>query len=198
MDSNYTSISYTILPRTTLLRKPDHMLLTDVSLDDQATVVMTDLKHVVPHSIDAIATLGMANEKMIACGVRLLFVADIKGVVQGLITATDILGDKPVRYISEHGGDRDSILVQDVMTQNEHLEALAFRDVCRASVGDIVETIKLFGRQHLLVTEVNEKSGDANIRGLFSATQISRQLGQEIIINTNANTFAARQQAILQ
>ena len=47
---------------------------------------------------------------------RLLFVLDGDRFVVGVITATDLLGEKPMRFVQERGGTRSDILVADIMT----------------------------------------------------------------------------------
>lgn len=169
---------------------------TDVSLDDAAIEVMTDLNEITPFSIEPTASIEATNEKMIACGVRLLFVTDIDSNLLGIVTAKDIMGEKPVQYIKEHGGKREDIMVQEIMTAKRNLDVLSFNDVKRATVGDIIETLHVLGRQHTLVEEVSEK-GTSVIRGIFSTTQISRQLGVTIDPAMRATTFADVERVVL-
>lgn len=190
MDARYACLPYATLTQPAVLEQPEHLAPGAVSLSDPATVVMTDFRRVPPLTINGNLTIADANTKMIACGVRLLFVTDAGERITGLITASDILGDKPVRHITQHGGDRNAILVRDIMVPHEHLDVLALSDVLHASVGAIVETVRLFGRQHLLVVAPAERAGETAIRGLFSSTQIERQLGQRIDLSTQPHRFA--------
>ena len=68
-------------------------------------------------------------------------------------------------------------------------------DVARYKVGDIVETIKESGRHHVLVSE--DMGVHTGIRGIFSITQVSRQIGQKIEFSNRANTFAELEHALL-
>ena len=169
---------------------------TDVALDDAAVEVMTDLNEITPFNIEPTASIDATNEKMIACGVRLLFVTDIDNNLIGIVTAKDIMGEKPVKYIREHGGKREDIIVQDIMTPKKSLDVLSYNDVKRASVGDIIETLNMLGRQHTLVEEISDK-GATIIRGIFSSAQISRQLGVTIEPAVRANTFADVERVVL-
>jgi len=169
---------------------------TDVSLDDPARLVMTDLHDITPFSIEPTAMIEACNEKMIACGVRLLFVKDGSDKLLGIVTATDVLGEKPVQYLQEHGGRREDIFVRDIMTSMEALEVLLYSDVQKATVGDIIETMKLLGRQHTLVVDKTE-SGTSSVRGIFSTSQISHQVGMHIEPGVRANTFAAVERVVL-
>ena len=169
---------------------------TDVSLDEPAIVVMTDLKEFTAFSIEPTASIDATNEKMIACGVRLLFVTNGDGNLLGIVTATDVLGEKPVQYLKEHGGNREEIMAQDIMTTKDSLDVLNITDVEKAYVGDILETMNLLGRQHTLVVETTD-TGKSTIRGIFSTTQISRQLGMHIEPTMRAHSFADVERVVL-
>jgi len=62
---------------------------------------MTDLRHIPAATIDLDAPLDAANRFMIRRGVRLLLVTDDERQVLGLITANDVLGEKPVQFALE-------------------------------------------------------------------------------------------------
>jgi CBS domain-containing protein len=148
--------------------------------DSPAVEVMTDLKTVAAVTIRGPETTDEANRTMRACGVRALFVIDDDGVVLGIITSTDVLGESPIRFAQQRGIRHDEVTVRDVMTPAGNLDAVEFDDVLHARVGDVVATLRRSGRQHALVVE-REASGATGpthtIRGIFSLTQIARQLG---------------------
>jgi CBS domain-containing protein len=157
-----------------------------VTLDDPALAVMTDLQHVSVASTTPEEPIEEAHAMMIRRGVRLLFVLDAAGAVQGVITATDLLGEKPMRFMQDRGIPHSEIRVADIMTPAAHLEAIALQDLASMRVGHVVATMHAVRRQHLMVSE-----GDGrHIRGLFSATQIARQLGVELQTTEVARTFA--------
>jgi len=159
------------------------------TLESPALSVMTDLARIEAATIKLHASMDSANQTMIRLGLRLLFVQDRDGHLAGLITATDILGEKPMRLVQERGIKHSEIGVEDLMTPTGHLEALAFEDVAHAEVGHIVATLKAAGRQHTLVVEHTEDGG-VLIRGIFSVSQISRQLGTTIQTSAAATTFS--------
>lgn len=190
MAMNFRPLQYFSIAKGAKINRRMYNRPTDVSLHESAIVVMTDFNEITPFSIEPTASMDAANDKMIACGVRLLFVTDNGGSLLGLVTATDILGERPLKYLKEHGGKREDILTQDVMTPHEQLLTLHMSDVQGASVGDIVETMKEFGRQHILVAEsLNDEPGES-IRGIFSTSQISRQVGFTIELVERATNFA--------
>lgn len=160
-----------------------------VSLESQALEVMTDLKRVQAVSISADATLSSASKAMMRNTVRSLLVADEKRCILGIITSTDLLGEKPMLFVRERGIRFKEVLVRDVMTPRERLEVLNMADVRTAEVGHVVATLKRAGRQHALVAEV-DASGRQMVRGIFSASQIARQLDTPILTPEVASTFA--------
>jgi len=173
---------------TTFLR-PTQVLPERVTLDDPAVSVMTDLKSVSVVNVRVMTLMNEANAKMICYGVRLLLVLDDADKVVGLLTATDILGEKPMRFLQTMGGTHADITVRDIMTPQHELEVLKLQDVLGAKVGHVVATLKQAGRQHAIAVEENTDGSQA-VRGLFSATQIARQLGVQIQTTGVARTFA--------
>jgi CBS-domain-containing membrane protein len=165
-----------------------------VTLDDPAFAVMTDLREVSAATTRPEESIDAAHAQMIRRAVRLLFVLDDAGTVAGVITATDLLGEKPVRFMQDRGVSHAEILVEDIMTPAAMLEALPFQDVAQMRVGHIVATLKAVGRKHLMVAE----EGGRRIRGLFSASQIARQLGMELQTFEVARSFADIEAALVR
>ena len=117
---------------------------------------------------------------------------DAQGGVVGIITATDLLGAKPMRFMGERGVTHAEVQVRDIMTPAARLDALSLLDVAQMRVGHIVATLKAVRRQHLTVAE----DGGQRIRGLFSASQVARQLGMEVQTFEVAQTFAEVEAAL--
>ncbi len=190
MTSQFKTLTNYTIAKNAKVEHPALQRTENILLTDDATLVMTDLTKAASYSIKATASVIKANDNMIACGVRLLFVTEENGNLVGLITATDLLGEKPLQYITEHGGTRDDIIVKDIMTVKDALQALHLNDVTNANVGDIIETMKTCHRQHMLVIKTDEKTHIETVCGIYSSTQISRQLGIVIESSTRADTFA--------
>lgn len=149
--------------------------LTPVSEQSPALDVMTDLRRV-----DALTTtddvdIDIAQKMMIDYGVRSLIVVDEQHRIIGIITATDILGDKPMQLINERGVLHADLLVRDIMTPASKIDVVDLKDVLQAKVGRVLETLKHSGRQHALVAE-QTPDGQQRVCGIFSSTQILRQM----------------------
>jgi CBS domain-containing protein len=161
-----------------------------VRIDSPALAVMTDLRQIPAATIDLEAPVDAANRFMIRRGVRLLLVSDDERRVLGLITSNDVLGEKPVQFALERGIKRQEIRVRDIMIPCERLEVLQYADLIHAEVGHIVATLQRAGRQHALVADMGVDGNTQTVRGIFSASQIARQLGVVIQTTEVAQTFA--------
>ena len=160
-----------------------------VTMSSSALCVMTDFRKTPVATVGPDATLVQATDEMIARGVRLLIVMEGEGVL-GLITARDTRGERPIQIVRERGVRYDDLRVRDLMAPLATMDLLDLNRVMHAEVGDIVATLKNWGRQHALVGEKDPATGQTLIRGVFSATQIGRQLGLEVQTFDVARTFA--------
>jgi CBS-domain-containing membrane protein len=189
MIRNYPPLPFMSLPQGTGYAQPTQPTLDRVQLDSPATDVMTDLMRIAAVIVLAGDTVDEAHRRMIQRGVRLLLVVDQDRKVLGVITANDVSGERPVQMAAQQGIHRDEVLVRDVMSPCARLQVLNMEQVRAATVGHIVATLKHAGRQHTLVIDQNDRGG-TRLRGIFSTTQIVRQLGMTIQTVSLANTFA--------
>lgn len=197
MNTQHHSLSYQYLNQGTRIATNNDEKQATVSLEDQSLSVLTDFSQVRPFTITPTATIGDTNQKMIACGVRLLFVTNNDQNLLGLITYNDVFGEKPLQYVQEHGGRHEDVLVQDIFTPLEKLEALDHGDVLKAQVGDIVETYKSSSRQHILVVEAGQ-DGLQRVRGMFSSSHIEKMLNTKLQSGARAHTFADLERALVE
>jgi len=170
-------------------RRPTQPPSGRVSLESPALEVMTDLARTTPATIRPQAPLAGANQFMITRGVRLLLVVDDLEIVLGVITANDLLGERPMLAATGRGVWRDELTVADVMTPVERVEVIELAEVERARVGHVLETLRRAGRQHVLVVDfdvlpprrpLDAGAKRAMVRGIFSISQIARQLGVSV------------------
>jgi len=166
-----------------------------VTLESSALDVMTDLRHNNAVVIEPYVSMEFANSYMIQCRVRSLLVLHEQSLI-GIITATDILGDKPLRFIQERQVKHNEILVSDIMISLDRLEAISIMEVQNARVGQVVASLRDTGRQHILATESNG-DGKSSVCGIFSFTQIERQLGAKISSTKIAGSFAEIEESLM-
>jgi hypothetical protein len=186
MDRQYQDLPIRELGPGAGFRSPQQPQPGRVTLESPALEVMTDLARVSPATIRPQAPLEGANQFMISRGVRLLLVVDVHDAVLGVLTATDVLGEKALRVAAERGVKRSELTAGDLMTPAAAVEVIALGHVQGARVGHVLETLRRAGRQHALVVE--EEPGAegapsgraprrAMVRGIFSVSQLARQLG---------------------
>jgi CBS domain containing-hemolysin-like protein len=189
--SAYKALPMQIIKEGTSYLPPGGGVPRLIKMDSPAVAVMTDLCQVPAATIRPDATAAQATQAMIARGVRLLLVVDAAGFVEGVVTARDTMGEKPVKMLEEKGGKHAELLVADLMTPREKIEAIDMANVLKSMVGHIVTTLRDSARQHALVVDRDPITGEQRIRGIFSATQIARQLGISIQTFEVTSTFAA-------
>ena len=167
-----------------------------VGADSPAIEAMTDFARINVVAIAGNASVDDANARMISRGVRLLMVVGKDDAVLGLITARDILGEKPMQIVQARGIKRDELTVSDLMTPVESIDTLYLSEVLNARVADILAALKKVGRQHILVEDNDPATGLPRVRGLFSATHIGRLLGVPVLGFDLPRTFAEIEAAL--
>lgn len=166
---------------------PERVELTQPALD-----VMTDFRRMTAFTANPDDTLEQAEARMKRRGVRLLFVMENDEQVVGVVTSTDLYGEKPMQIVQGHGIHRDEVRVADIMTPVDRIEAIDFDDLAHATVGHVLATLKSSGRQHALVFETID--GRKMVRGLLSLSQLCRQLGITVQTTEVALTFTEIEQ----
>lgn len=177
-----------------LVQKPDTHA--PVTLHSPALEVMTDFTRLHSVTIAPDAPLFTANETMVARGVRLLLVVNDRQHLLGVVSTRDTLGERPMQLLHQGKGNMFELTVADLMHTVSQIDMLDLADVRHANVGDIVATLKQLGQQHVLVATREAAGGQQRVCGVFSATQIGRQLGVEIQTFEVARTFAEIEAAL--
>ena len=161
-----------------------------VTLDSPALQVMTDLTQVKAATTHPSTSLTQAEQLMIYQGVRMLFVVTDMPSIEGLITSSDLRGEKPMRVVHERNVRYDELCVADVMDSLATLEAIDLDLMRTATVANLIATLKKFGRNHLLVVQNATDQRPRRVRGVVSRTQIERQLGAAIDVTPIASSFS--------
>ena len=191
---NYTRLPSRNLDVSAGLSRPACVLPEHVTLENPALDVMTDFSKMSAFIATPGDTIAQAEERMRRRKVKLLFVMNGEDCVAGLVTTTDIHGEKPMQIVQSRGIRRDEIVVSDIMTPVERLEAIEYDDVAHARVGHVLESLKARGRQHALVVE--QVDGRPMVRGMLSLTQLCKQLGVAIETTEVVETFTDIEQRL--
>ncbi|MFO1371758.1 MAG: CBS domain-containing protein [Candidatus Competibacteraceae bacterium] len=195
MTSAYNPLPFQRLEAGASYFRPRQALPDNVTEDDPAIHVMTDLSQVTTYTTELTTSLNKALETMVKRGVRMLLVQNADGQIVGLITSRDIEGEKPARILTKAGGAWEDLLVADIMTLKPKLEVLLLEDVLNARVGDIIATLRQVNRQHAMVVDTHPNTGKLAVRGIFSLSQIGLQLGLDIDPAQQPTTYAELEKA---
>lgn len=174
------------LPLPTLLLQPNtsyvhaHEPPSVIHWDDLALDTMVDFKYIRPATIKSDETINTALLEMKATGFYVLLVVDSEQKIVGLISSEDLLGEKPLQAVQEKRIPRSDILVNMIMTPQSEIIALNIDELRHAKVGHIVNTLKTAQQHYALVIKIDEITHSQTVRGLFSASMLSRQLGENV------------------
>lgn len=174
----------------TSLTQSEPWLTEPVTPESPALAVMTDLTRTKAATTGPATTLRQAEQLMIYQGVRMLFVVSEMPALEGLITSTDLRGDRAMRIVNQRQLHYDELSVGDVMMPLHLLDAIDLDRVRASRVSHIVATLKKQGRNHLLVVDGPAGPAPARVCGVISRAQVERQLGQLIEQVEIADSFA--------
>ena len=194
MQAHYRTLKTVSLARARTFLEPPTPTL---SLQSAATSFMTDFHTIHPITITSSTNINDALNLMKRAYVRMLLVTNSdRSEFMGIVTATDINSGKVLAYMADNFlKDRNEVLVSNIMIDKEHIHGLDYEMVASASIGDILETIKNLGEQHILVVDSSEDA--FCIRGIFSTTNIAKALHIKFDVEPQAKTFFELEQAIL-
>lgn len=174
MQSAYSPRDCILLRANLSIERPEQ-LPELVHYHDPAMLVFTDFSRVLPVTITTGRTIDYALQKMKNSGVRLLLVVDNQHRMIGLLSADQIMGDDPIRLAEDRQLDHSQITVGMLMQPQQRIQVLELSHLRDARVGHIVATLHALEQKYLLVVD------NGMVSGLFSANQISRQLGEDIL-----------------
>jgi CBS domain-containing protein len=138
---------------------------------------MTDFRERTSVTVATTAPIDAALEHMKHTGVRCAFAVDeSQQRVVGLITAYDILSEKPMHVMQSTGNPRQEVLVQDLMQRIVEWRVLEVKDVEQATVAQVSRMFEGTRLTHIPVMETTPQ-GERRLRGLFSAVRLKRLLG---------------------
>lgn len=162
--------------------------------DDSALLVMVDFKFTRAATIAPDEGIDTALLEIKLTNNVVLVVTDKEQKILGLVSAEDLLGEKPLKAIQEKRLPRTDIAVSMLMTHQRDILAFDIEELKHAKVGHIVNTLNSHRQHYALVVHIDPITGHQTARGLFSFSMISRQLGENIAKDiTQAHSIAELQ-----
>lgn len=165
-----------------------------LNLNSDAKKLMVDFYKYPATTANESITVNDALTLMRANRIRALMIVNQKGGFAGIITAMDLMGRKPMLYANEADIPLTYVQVKNVMLPKTKLGAITRYDVNRALIGDIIQTFRKLGEQHLLV--VDGYDSNMKICGLFSVTDFKKALNMPFETTVFTNTFADLERVI--
>lgn len=149
-----------------------------VAPTDPALGVMTDFRERNSVTVAETATIDEALEHMKHTGVRCAFaIDDTDRAVSGMITAYDIMGEKPMLLMRATELRRRDLVVRDLMLRTSAWPVVDVRDLEASTVAAVAE---LFDRVAVTHVAVIERVGhdEPRLRGILSAAKVRRLLSR--------------------
>ena len=156
----------------------------NLSMGSPALAFFTDFLEVQPLVIESNVSAIDVQRLMQKAHVRLKFVVDKDNRFLGIISADDLIDRKIVQKVSE-GEKRNDIGVTELMRPKKALKVLDYKEVCKSTISDVITVLKNSGEQHCLVVDQSSHK----VRGVFSASDISRKLHLPIDIQDRSSFY---------
>jgi CBS domain-containing protein len=143
---------------------------------DPAVSVMTDFREHPSVTVTETDSIDAALDHMKHAGVRSAFVIDHgRNEVVGLVTAYDIMSEKPMRFLQSLARPRSDVVVRDIM---QPIADWRVADVKELETSTVLAVATMFEETQLTHVPVMEtaNSGGRQLRGLLSAARVRRLL----------------------
>ncbi len=162
----------------------------DIQGSTSALAILTDFRSHKPHMVDSHLEASEAIEVMHAEDVEIKLVVDDKKEFVGVISLDDLAEHNMLLKQMALHIKRDELLVRDLMHSRSQISAVDYEQFKRATVADVVSTLKKNHQEYLLVVDQDAH----HIRGIVSSRDISRRLHTPVKIEkelTFADIFSA-------
>ena len=146
--------------------------------EDPALSVMTDFRERSSVTVPETSTIDAALDHMKHTGVRCAFaIDDVQRLVVGLITAYDIMGEKPMRHMRLTSTVRSQVLVKDLMLRPHDWRVALVKHIERHTVAEVAHLFDETLLTHIIVVETDDH-GTQRLRGILSAAKVRRLLSK--------------------
>jgi CBS domain-containing protein len=146
--------------------------------EDPALSVMTDFRERSSVTVPELISIDAALEHMKHTGVRCAFAVDeAQRLVVGLITAYDIMGEKPMRHMRLTSTVRAHVLVKDLMLRPPDWHVAHIKQIESHTVAEVARLFDETRLTHVVVMETDENAVQ-RLRGILSAAKVRRLLSR--------------------
>ncbi|MGR6874971.1 CBS domain-containing protein [Pseudomonas sp. HK3] len=156
----------------------------DISMASPATLFFTDFEKTEPLVVDASTSADLARLLMLKAHVKLKLVVDSDYKFLGIISLEEV-SDQRITAQMTKNIKREDITVADLMVPKIKVKGFDFSDIAHTDIESVIYHLKDNGQQHCLVLDKQTNK----IRGIFSASDISRKLGLPINVQDKSNFY---------
>lgn len=89
----------------------------------------------------------------------------------GIVTLDELNGEEIMKRVAD-GVSRQDLVVEDFMKSKSALRSLEYDELEKASLGDVVYSLRAEGQQHCLVIDRDRQC----VRGVISAREVARRV----------------------
>jgi len=155
-----------------------------LTLNSPAMDIIADFSVYTPYRISSATPALSILPLLKQSHVNAALITDSQERFCGLITPEDVSEERLLQIVAR-GTAREDIIAADCMQSRDQLHSVAFDEIQRAKIKDVVETLCSYGQHHCLVTD--QKNHE--IRGLISVDDIAEFLKLQLDIRSRP-TFA--------
>lgn len=162
------------------------------SQDRPAMEVVTDFHHTRPLVLEAGVSVDEADRLLKKAHVHMKLVVDKDENFLGIVSLSTLESQEALRIAHDRGVTRSELTVEDVMMRRSELHALSYSELQTSSIGDVLNTLRDLGQNHILVLDEDQN----RICGVVSASDIARRLHVPVEIMYRATSFVEVVQAL--
>ncbi len=161
----------------------------NLSSSDSAVHLLIDFCQRRPPAISSDMGVSEARLWMKMADTTFKLVQNSVGDCIGIITIADVHGERPLSLANRRGDSLGEIRVKDVMTPLSRLPATHYRDLCKATAGDLVNSFRSAGVPFILVLDDSSSEEAPRLRGLVSAAELVEKLHVPMDLAQRASSF---------
>ncbi|HUN90421.1 MAG TPA: CBS domain-containing protein [Burkholderiaceae bacterium] len=149
-----------------------------------ARFAMTDFRSSPMMTVEFDASIDAALKTMRLSGIPYAFVLGLDGRLDGLVSADDIQGEKPMQYMVSVGCTETTCAWRDVTVENimepvDRWQVIDFVHVTRMSAAVVAALMSRAHRRYMVVVEQAADPRSRQVRGIFAAARLQALLGED-------------------